>query len=455
QRMAARRAIIRKLPAVETLGSTTVICTDKTGTLTRNEMTVKALWTPQGSWSLTGVGYAPEGGLTDGEQPVPEVPEPARALLVASALCIAASLRRDEADWNIVGDPTEAALVVAAEKLGLKADEQRKRHPRLDAVPFESEHKYMATLHDGLDGGPVLLLKGAPEVVLGRCGADEGERARILAEVERLAGQGMRVLAVARRTLPQGTRKVSKELVEEGGFELLGLHGMIDPPRPEAIDAIAACHRAGVAVKMITGDHKLTAHAIGKELGLGDAPAVTGAELAKASDDELRAVVQKTNVFARVAPEHKLRLVRALQADGHVVAMTGDGVNDAPALKQANIGVAMGITGTAVARESAEIVLTDDNFASIEAAVEEGRRVYDNLIKSFAFVLPTNLGLALILIVAVAFFPFELVDGERVPLLPLLPRQILWINLVASVALSLPLAFEIAEPEVMDRPPRR
>lgn len=455
QYMAARRAIIRKLPAVETLGSTTVICSDKTGTLTRNEMTVQALWTPSGGYSLSGVGYAPHGELRRDGQPLGSPPEDARELLVAGALCNDASVLAKDGSWALTGDPTEGALLVAAEKAGLKVEELRTRHARVDAIPFESEHQFMATLHEDGQGGRALFLKGAPEVVLRRCELHDGlEPGRVLAEVERLASRGMRVLAVASGKLPASHGGLQAEDVA-GGLCLLGLEGMIDPPREEAINAVKACHTAGITVKMITGDHAKTAEAIGEQLGiLEGGQVVTGARLAEMDDARLREAATGSNVFARVAPEHKLRLVRALQTEGQVVAMTGDGVNDAPALKQANIGVAMGITGTAVSKESADIILTDDNFASIAAAVEEGRRVYDNLIKSLAFVLPTNLGLALILIVGVAFFPILHVAGERQALLAMLPTQLLWINLVATVALALPLAFEAREPDVMKRPPR-
>ncbi|WP_143177572.1 cation-translocating P-type ATPase [Cystobacter ferrugineus] len=455
QYMAARRAIIRKLPAVETLGSTTVICSDKTGTLTRNEMTVQALWTPSGAYSLSGVGYAPHGELRRGEQALDAPPEDVRELLVAGALCNDASVHANHGSWELTGDPTEGALLVAAHKAGLKVVEWRARQPRVDAIPFESENQFMATLHEDGQGGRQLLLKGAPEVVLRRCEPRDGfDAGTVHAEVDRLASRGMRVLAVASRAFPASRDRVQPEDVA-GGFQLLGLEGMIDPPREEAIRAVKACHAAGITVKMITGDHARTAEAIGARLGLlGEERAVTGAQLAELDDARLRETARSSNVFARVAPEHKLRLVRALQHEGQVVAMTGDGVNDAPALKQANIGVAMGITGTAVSKESADIILTDDNFASIAAAVEEGRRVYDNLIKSLAFVLPTNLGLALILIVGVAFFPILHVAGAREPLLAMLPTQLLWINLVATVALALPLAFEAREPDVMKRPPR-
>jgi phosphoserine phosphatase len=312
----------------------------------------------------------------------------------------------------------------------------------------------MATLHEW-PGGKRIFLKGAPEAVLRRCDVGSGPSPESVHEVvHALATRGMRVLAVAERATPADLMDLPPEEVDRGGFRLLGLEGMIDPPREEAIEAVKTCRQAGIAVNMITGDHRLTAQAIGAQIGLGDAPATTGAELATLDDTRLRDVAQRAHVFARVAPEQKLRLVRALQAENHVVAMTGDGVNDAPALKQANFGVAMGITGTAVAKQSADIILADDNFASIAAAIEEGRRVYDNLIKSFAFVLPTNLGLALILIAAVGFFPVQLIAGELVPLMPLMPRQILWINLVASVALSFPLALEVPERDVMARRPR-
>ena len=458
QRMARRRAVIRKLPAVETLGSTGVICSDKTGTLTRNEMTVQGLWTPaSGFYEMTGVGYAPVGDLKREGEVLREPPSEVVELLRAAALCNDARLLRLEGKgFSTTGDPTEGALVVAAEKIGLDTEALRRDYPRRDAIPFESEHKYMATLHDRPSDGQVILLKGAPEVVVGRCdrGVDGAplDRAEVLARVEAMASHGMRVLAVAKR-VPEGSTDDLRDQDVAGGLVLLGLEGMIDPPRPEAIEAIEACRKAGIVVKMITGDHHATAKAIGVELGLvsEDGEVVTGHALSSMSDPQLVEVARRAHVFARVAPEHKIRLVKALQASGEVVAMTGDGVNDAPALKQANIGVAMGITGTAVSKEAADIVLTDDNFASIHAAVEEGRRVYDNLIKALAFVLPTNLGEALFILIAVMFFP--IVNGQ--PLLPIEPVQILWINLVATVTLSLPLAFEAKEPNLMSRPPRR
>jgi Ca2+-transporting ATPase len=480
QRMAARHAVIRKLPAVETLGATTVICSDKTGTLTRNEMTVQEIWTPaSGAFSISGVGYAPVGRMSRGGEIVSQLPPDVWDLLLGAALCNDASLTNDGETWRITGDPTEGALIALAEKLEVRVEEMRARFPRLDAIPFESENQFMATLHSpappmaGEEPGPEIggsiLLKGAPELVLRRCSNAAGtglDALAVLREVERLAAQGMRVLAVAARSVPPGHSELELHHVG-GGLTLLGLQGMIDPPRPEAIEAIAKCHQAGITVKMITGDHQATARAIGEQLNilprLGVGPGViTGPQLAEMSDEQIADAVLYTNVFARVAPEHKLRLVRALQSRNQVVAMTGDGVNDAPALKQANIGVAMGITGTSVSKEAAAIVLADDNFASIAAAVEEGRRVYDNLIKSLAFLLPTNLGLAMILMAALSFFPFgevvTLVDGReqivRELLLPMLPTQLLWVNLVASVALALPLAFEAKERNVMLRPPR-
>jgi magnesium-transporting ATPase (P-type) len=461
QRMARRRAVIRKLPAVETLGSTSVVCSDKTGTLTRNEMTVQGLWAPSGLYALSGVGYAPRGELSrEGEAEPPQrdarvAPADVLALLRAGALCSDASLSARDGRYGVAGDPTEGALMVAAAKLGLELEALRRAFPRRDTIPFESEHRYMATLHDTPEGDQLIALKGAPEVVLARCAelADTTpiDRAALLSQVEALAERGMRVLAVAARA-PSPRLEALTEGDVAGGFSLLGFEGMIDPPRPEAIEAVKACQEAGIVVKMITGDHHATAKAIGVELGLlpPEGAVLTGQELDALSDEALVTAAREVNVFARVSPEHKLRLVRALQASGDVVAMTGDGVNDAPALKQANIGVAMGITGTAASKEAADIVLADDNFASIRAAVEEGRRVYDNLVKALAFVLPTNLGEALVILVAVMMFP--LVNGA--PLMPIAPVQILWINLAATVTLSLPLAFEAMEPSVMARPPR-
>ena len=461
RRMAGRRAVIRYLPAAETLGGATVICTDKTGTLTKNEMTVKKLWTPDRAgedepYNLSGVGYAPEGELTAAEGKVIEtVPEDLHELLVAGVLCNDARLSQDEGAWRIHGDPTEGALMVSARKLNLEDKEVRKKLPRKEAIPFESERQYMATLNETSEGRQTVYLKGAPEVILERCDRAGGggwlDRERVLERIQSMANEGLRVLAFAARR-PEAPLDELSEEDTRGGFELLGLQGMIDPPRKEAIEAVEKSHEAGITVKMITGDHAGTAAAIGRQLGLiaeGE-KATTGRELDRLSEEEFSKVASTTNVFARVAPEHKLRLVNSLQAQGEVVAMTGDGVNDAPALKQADIGTAMGITGTDVSKESADVVLTDDNFASITAAVEEGRRVYDNIKKSFAFILPTNVGQGLIVLLAVMFFP--IVGG--VPLLAIQPTQILWVNMVIAITLALPLAFEALEPDAMSRPPK-
>ncbi len=460
-RMARRRAIVRKLPAVETLGSTTVICSDKTGTLTENQMTVQAILAGGEFFAVEGAGYAPLGAIRRGTEAVRAEAAPALAeCLTAGALCNDARLREREGRYEVVGDPTEAALLVVARKGGLDPVALAREHPRIDAIPFESEHQYMATLHSQAPGQtPVVYIKGAPERVLPRCGQALGptgqdvplNRAAALAEVERLAGEGLRVLAIARVPAPLGTVTLEAALIEEGGLTLLGLEAMLDPPRPEAMAAVARCHAAGIAVKMITGDHVATARAIAERLHLegpeardGGPEVLSGADLAALPEDELAEAVERVNVFARVAPEQKLRLVEALQARGHVVAMTGDGVNDAPALKQADIGVAMGVAGTEVAKEASDVVLTDDNFASIAAAVEEGRRVYDNLTKFIVWTLPTNVGEGLLILAAI-------VAGTT---LPILPVQILWINMTTAVALGLMLAFEPKEPGIMSRPPR-
>jgi Ca2+-transporting ATPase len=459
QRMAKRRAVIRRLPAVETLGSTTVICSDKTGTLTRNEMTVTELWTPLGRYHVSGIGYTPQGAIEHQGVKLSTIPDDVYSLLLAGALCNDAQLKLTSRHAQISGDPTEGALLVAALKGGIDLQQTHQLWPRLDTLPFESEQQYMATLHLTPHGQHVLYMKGAPEQVLRRChrlpDGSAVDHDALMKQVSQLASAGLRVLALATATLQEPLEVLDTSTLTTGavatGLTLLGFQAMIDPLREEALVAVHRCQKAGITVKMITGDHKETAQAIGRQLGLmtADAGAFTGAELATLSDDALQAVALNYHVFARVAPEQKLRLVRSLQAQGEVVAMTGDGVNDAPALKQADIGVAMGITGTTASKEAADMVLTDDNFASIAAAVEEGRRVYDNLIKALAFVLPTNIGEALIILLAVVFFP--IIDGT--PLLPMLPVQILWINLVATVALALPLAFEAMEQDVMARPP--
>jgi calcium-translocating P-type ATPase len=435
RRMARRRAVIRRLPAVETLGATTVICTDKTGTLTANELTVQALWTPAGRYDLH---HADDDALT----------ADARALLEAGALCNDAAVTGAGEHATVSGEPTDAALAAAALAAGVDVEHARRVRPRLDVIPFDSQRGWMATAHPD-DGGALVVLKGAPEAVLERCDDAPAILAAAAAAVQDLAHEGLRVLAVATHT---GTA-VPHPLVSdepERAFTLAGLEAMIDPPRPEAVSAVAACRHAGLDVKMITGDHATTASTIARQVGLPEGDVLTGRDLDRLDDTQLDTAVATTSVFARVMPEHKLRIVAALRRRGQVVAMTGDGVNDAPALKQADIGVAMGRSGTSVAREAADVVLTDDNFASIKAAVEEGRRVYDNLVKALAFVLPTNLGEGLLILIAILAFPIT--GGEA--LLPASPVQILWINLVAAVTLALPLAFEAMEPGLMRRAPR-
>ncbi|MDR4480398.1 MAG: cation-transporting P-type ATPase [Nitrospira sp.] len=460
-RMAYRHAIIRKLPAVESLGGTTVICSDKTGTLTKNQMTVQAILAGGESFEVDGAGYEPIGRILLNGQAVTSTNRPAlRECLLAGVLCNDAQLVEREGQWAIVGDPTEGALLVAARKDGIHASHSNQSYQRIDAIPFESERQYMATLYCAETGGPgTFYLKGAVEKVLRLCdrnlAADGSERPfdsqSVLDEVEAFAGRGLRVLAFARKSVPAGTTTLADRDVEDG-LTFLGLQAMMDPPRPEAIAAIRACQTAGIAVKMITGDHALTARAIAKQIGLnglkhhenGELIAMTGREIAATAKERLPEAAERTAVFARVSPEQKLRLVEALQARGHIIAMTGDGVNDAPALKQADIGVAMGRGGTEVAKEAADMVLTDDNFASIEAAVEEGRCVFDNLTKFIVWSLPTNAGEGLVLLSAIA-------AGA---VLPILPVQILWINMTTAITLGMMLAFEPKEPGVMQRPPR-
>ena len=455
-RMAKRQAIIRKLPAVETLGSTTVICSDKTGTLTENQMTVQEIFAGGKLYTVTGTGYEPKGELRLGDSVVKLPEHPALAeCLRAGVLCNESQLVRADGRLKVQGDPTEAALLVVAEKGGLIQADVQRASPRVDMIPFESEHMFRATLHEA-NNGRVIYKVGALERLLERCtdALDEQnvpvtlDQDAVHRAAETMAARGLRVLGLARRDMDENYAKLDHAHIAEG-FTFLGLQGMIDPPRPAAIAAVRECQRAGIAVKMITGDHLVTARAIAGQIGLkgreedGRLVALSGRELEKFSDTELPEVADRTAVFARVAPEQKLRLVKALQARGHVVAMTGDGVNDAPALKQADIGVAMGISGTDVAKGAAAMILTDDNFASIEAAVEEGRGVFDNLTKFIAWIIPTNLGEALMLLSAIVL---------SLPL-PLLPLQLLWINLTDTL-LGLSLAFEPKEQDVMSRPPR-
>jgi len=453
QRMAARNAIIRRLPAVETLGTVAVICSDKTGTLTCNEMTVRAVVTGDRWLKVTGTGYDPHGGFLEAEREYATGSDPAVIeALRAAVLCNDASLAQREDTWSALGDPMEAALVVAAIKGGLDPERERQGYPRTDLIPFDSAQKFMATLHHGHRGEGFVFVKGAPERLLEKClsvrvGVRDQplEREAWQRRVDEMAAKGYRVLAIAQKPAESGRTELSLTDVDDG-LVLLGLFGLIDPPRPEAIDAVATCQAAGIRVKMITGDHAVTAAAIARQIGLANAgTALTGRDIDSLDDHDLRQRVEEVDVYARVSPEHKLRLVTALQASGRVVAMTGDGVNDAPALKRADVGVAMGAGGTEVAKEAAEMVLTDDNFASIVRAVEEGRTVYDNLKKAILFILPTNGGEALIILGAILFGFHQL---------PLTPVQILWVNMITAVTLALALAFEPPERGVMRRQPR-
>jgi magnesium-transporting ATPase (P-type) len=451
QRMSKRNAIIRRLPAVETLGSVTVICSDKTGTLTRNEMTVTTIITAEGLYHVDGVGYQPHGSFLQHDKQInPEEDTLLLELARAGLLCNDGDLLLQDGQWRVQGDPTDGALIALAMKAGQDPKLINREYPRADNIPFESEHKFMATLHHDHSGHGFIYLKGAPEQVLEMCSRErrDGDDHPINLEfwkeqINSTARQGRRTLAVA--YLAVGDKREINFDDVKSGLTLLGLFGLIDPPREEAMAALQSCRTAGIRVKMITGDHGLTATAIGEQIGMDPGTgAITGRMLDTTDDAELQLLVQKSDIFARVSPEHKLRLVKALQANDHVVAMTGDGINDAPALKRADMGIAMGLKGTEAAKEAAEMVLADDNFASIVTAVEEGRTVYENIKKTLAFVLPTNGAQAGIIIASVLM-------GISLPITPL---QILWINMVTSVTLGLSLAFEPPEEGVMQRPPR-
>jgi magnesium-transporting ATPase (P-type) len=451
QRMARRNAIIRRLPAVETLGAVSRICSDKTGTLTLMEMMVTSAVTADAAYDVTGDGYAPEGEVRIDGKPVGSAPEALALIGRVSLLCNDAELFEDEGKWKVEGDPTEGALYPFAAKLGMDRTKEMSLAPRVDAIPFESEHKFMATLNRSADG-EMLLVKGAPEVILEHCDRQQTEkgpapldRDRFAQEGDRLAAQGERLLALAWLPRPGldsgslGPQDLPKTLV------LLGLVGLLDPPRKEAIDAVRECHDGGIRVTMITGDHKITAAAIARMLGIGDGKtAVAGTEIEAMNDAALQECVREADVFARASPEHKLRLVKAIQANRQIVAMTGDGVNDAPALKKADIGVAMGIKGTDVTKETAGMILADDNFASISAAVKEGRTVYNNIEKALLFLLPTNIAQGAVIALAIVF-------GFT---LPVTAPQVLWVNMVTSVALGLSISFEPHEADVMRQPPR-
>ncbi|MCU7837112.1 MAG: cation-transporting P-type ATPase, partial [gamma proteobacterium symbiont of Taylorina sp.] len=452
QGMARRHAIIRNLPAVETLGSVTVICSDKTGTLTRNEMMVQSVVTETGLFEISGDGYDPHGGFSFADKEIAVDDHPVLAELIrAAVLCNDASLRKENGEWILQGDPTEGSLLTLGAKAGLDQSFEREVWLRTDVIPFESEHRFMATLHHDHFRHGFVYIKGAPERILEMCSQQRchGEDLPIdhhywLEQIQKMAQRGQRVLAIAFKNVGSDYRELN--FIElETGLTLLGIVGMIDPPREDAIQAVSRCQAAGIRVKMITGDHAVTALAIAKQMGIAQGEKVlTGHEIETMEDEQLRAIVDQVDIFARSSPEHKLRLVEAMQANGHVVAMTGDGVNDAPALKRADVGTAMGQNGTEVAKEAAEMVLADDNFASIAQAVEEGRMVYDNLRKAILFILPTNGGEALTIIAAIVF-------GR---MLPITPVQILWVNMITAVTLALALAFEPAEKDIMQRPPR-
>ncbi len=465
-RMAKRNAIIRKLQAVDTLGSATAICTDKTGTLTTNQMTVQKIFVDNRTVNVTGAGYTPEGHFeVEGDAVDPATDNALNLLLQIAALCNDARLRRHEVKegfrWEIYGDPTEGALVVVAEKAKLVKHELEKRFPRVDEIPFNPKERYMATFHKASDGGLSVYVKGAPETLLEWCSEIlEGGKTKKLTQQKReeifrasthMAGEALRVLAMAYQTVETKDIDSFKEklLHRRAKLVLVGLAGMIDPSRPEAKTSVQLCKRAGIKVIMATGDHKLTAEAIAKEVGIleSNSKVLTGPDLDSIDDDELDAVIEETAVFARVSPTHKHRIVVSLRRKGHIVAMTGDGVNDAPALKAAEIGVAMGITGTDVTKETADMVLADDNFASIVNAVEEGRVVFENIRKVVKYLIATNTGEIITILTALILLP-------DAPLI-FTPVQILWVNLVTDGILDVTLAMEAKEEDIMDQPPRK
>lgn len=465
-RMAKRNAIIRKLQAVDTLGSATVIVTDKTGTLTTNQLTVQKIFVNGKMVKVTGVGFAPEGSFEINGVPIdPKKKDDTLSLLLEiAALCNDARLRQHKTDgyrWEIYGDPTEGALVVASEKAGFNKEELEAQLPRVDEIPFDAKERYMATFHKSPEENLRVYVKGAPETILEMCSdilidgkikkLSPKEREELLKVSTEMASEALRVLAMAYKIIEPDNLEVFKENIRQKRAKLVfvGIIGMIDPPRPEAKQSVQLCKRAGIKVIMATGDHKLTAEAIAREIGILEpgSKILTGAELDNMNDDDLDAVIEQTSVFARVSPSHKYRIVESLRRRGHIVAMTGDGVNDAPALKAAEIGVAMGITGTDVTKETADMVLTDDNFASIVSAVEEGRVVFENIRKVVKYLIATNTGEIITILTALIFFPH----------LPLIftPVQILWVNLVTDGLLVTPLAMEPKEEDVMDQPPRK
>jgi len=454
QRMAKRRAIVRKLPAVETLGCTTIICTDKTGTLTKGEMTVRRIYLGGRLVEVTGVGYEPIGDFLEDGKVLGEDRELVSLMRVA-ALCCDACIEEGEKGRRVIGDPTEGAIIVAAAKLGLSKETLERDYPRIGEIPFSSERKRMTTIHSTPEGRVLISMKGAPEVVLERCshievggvvkGLDEELKEEILEVNGEMAASALRVLGVAYKEQSSIGEDFSEEEVEKN-LIFLGLLGMIDPPREGVDEAIRLCERAGVKVVMVTGDHKLTALAIAKEIGLlkEDSLVLTGAELDRMGEKEYGEVVEQVAVYARVSPEHKLKIVKALKKRGHIVAVTGDGVNDAPALKYSDIGISMGITGTEVAKEASDMVLADDNFTTIVAAIEEGRGIYDNIKKYLTYLLSCNIGEILVMLVA----------GLLGWPLPLLAVQILWVNLTTDGLPAIALGVDPPDPDIMDRPPR-
>jgi Ca2+-transporting ATPase len=463
---AKRHAIIRRLSSAESLGATTIICSDKTGTLTKGEMTVRRIYSNGEITEVTGVGYEPKGELKGSDSSAnASNDENLSLLLTAGSLCNNASLQYDKGAWHIAGDPTEGALIVAAAKAGLEHNELQKKYPRIGEIPFTSERKRMTTIHQTSDGKRLVFIKGAPESVLERCahlfekGEEEeltdAKRNGILRINEKLASDALRVLGMAYKKLPSTVNEFSDNI--EHGLVFLGLEGMIDPPREEAIEANRRCVDAGIRTVMITGDHKLTASAVAEEIGImkKDSRVITGPELENMNDEEFEKIVESVAVYARVSPEHKLRIVKALKKKGHIVAMTGDGVNDAPAIKAADVGVAMGISGTDETREASDIVLTDDNFATIVNAVEQGRVIYDNIRKYARFLIACNFDEVLVIGTFAILAGLSGINGEVLFPLPLLPAMLLWINLVTDGAPAVSLATDPPDEDVMKRPPRK
>ncbi|MDI6847108.1 MAG: cation-translocating P-type ATPase [Candidatus Bathyarchaeia archaeon] len=462
-RMARENSIVRRLPAVETLGCTSVICSDKTGTMTKGEMTVQRIYVNDKTLKVTGVGYEPQGEFFFEDKKLnPTKEKELYTLLKGATLCNDAKLEKEEGKWVVKGDPTEGALVVAAAKAGLWKEEIEKEEPRINEIPFSSERKSMITIHEAHGKSKIAYMKGAPEIVLEKCKkvytngkvrklTDEIRR-EILAVNEAMAIQALRNLGFAYRELPESTTSLNEE--DEKDFVFLGIMGMIDPPREEVKEAIYMCRKAGIKVVMVTGDHKLTAVAVAKELNLvgenekEEGRVLTGAELDKLSDEEFEKSVENVVIYARVSPEHKVRIVKALRKKGYICAMTGDGVNDAPALKMADIGVAMGITGTEVTKEASDMVLADDNFATIVRAVKEGREIYDNIKKYLTYLLRCNITEILVLFIAMMLSP------EPESAIALTTIQILWVNLTTDGLPALALGVDPGDPDLMDRKPR-